>query len=378
MSEQMNTQPNGFRKQLLTTVSAVALLASAYGADAADNNTDRPPLWIELGGQWESASSEPDIFSPSFFDLVASPANLNPLIDAQRPSRNSVGVEGKISFMPEDTNWVLSAAVRYGRSNTARHLHHQTPEGDYGKLYAGTLVLTSHFIPAHQAFGDGQTKLGSSHLVADFQAGKDVGLGLFGNGGTSVVSAGVRFAQFSSTSDVKLYARPVYKINMVTSPGKYRLFDEARATYTGVFRARRSVHAIGPTLSWEASQPVSGNGADTTFNFDWGVNAAILFGRQHASMHHQVTGHYYTGLLGQNLAHHYDNPPVDTVRARTATIPNVGGFAGVSLKFPNAKVALGYRADFFFGAMDGGIDTARRENIGFYGPFATISVGVGG
>src|SRR5450432_2258425 len=106
MSEQMNTQSNGFRKQLLITVSALALLASAHGADAADNNTDRPPLWIELGGQWESASNEPDVFSPSFFDLVASQANLEPMIDAQRPSRNSVGAQGKISFMPEDTNWV--------------------------------------------------------------------------------------------------------------------------------------------------------------------------------------------------------------------------------------------------------------------------------
>ena len=65
-------------------------------------------------------------------------------------------------------------------------------------------------------------------------------------------------------------------------------------------------------------------------------------------------------------------------RSRTVTIPNVGGMAGVSLKFPNAKVSLGYRADFFFGAMDGGIDTAHRENVGFYGPFATMSVGIGG
>jgi hypothetical protein len=37
-----------------------------------------------------------------------------------------------------------------------------------------------------------------------------------------------------------------------------------------------------------------------------------------------------------------------------------------------------YRADFFFGAMDGGIDTAKKENVGFYGPFATISIGLGG
>jgi len=41
-------------------------------------------------------------------------------------------------------------------------------------------------------------------------------------------------------------------------------------------------------------------------------------------------------------------------------------------------VSLGYRADFFFGAMDTGIDTAKRTTTGFFGPFATVSIGIGG
>jgi hypothetical protein len=28
--------------------------------------------------------------------------------------------------------------------------------------------------------------------------------------------------------------------------------------------------------------------------------------------------------------------------------------------------------------MDGGIDTAKMENVGFYGPFASVSVEIGG
>ena len=32
----------------------------------------------------------------------------------------------------------------------------------------------------------------------------------------------------------------------------------------------------------------------------------------------------------------------------------------------------------FFGAMDGGFDAANKENRSFYGPFATVSVGLGG
>ena len=111
------------------------------------------------------------------------------------------------------------------------------------------------------------------------------------------------------------------------------------------------------------------------------MNAAVLFGRQRASVHHQTVGYYYhqySGFAPLKHTSNYANAPPDHNRSRTVTIPNVGGMAGLSLKLPNAKVSLGYRADFFFGAMDGGIDTARKENIGFSGPFATISIGLGG
>ena len=50
---------------------------------------------------------------------------------------------------------------------------------------------------------------------------------------------------------------------------------------------------------------------------------------------------------------------------------------GMSLKFPNAKVSIGYRGDFFFGAMDTGVDTHKTGTTGFYGPFASISFGLG-
>ena len=74
----------------------------------------------------------------------------------------------------------------------------------------------------------------------------------------------------------------------------------------------------------------------------------------------------------------YTSKPADRNRARNVTIPNIGGFAGISFKYADAKLALGYRADLFFNAMDGGIDTRKSENVGFYGPFATVSVGLGG
>lgn len=58
--------------------------------------------------------------------------------------------------------------------------------------------------------------------------------------------------------------------------------------------------------------------------------------------------------------------------------PNLGNYSGVSWRYQNAKISLGYRADFFFGAIDGGIDKRHSESLNMSGPFATISFGWGG
>jgi hypothetical protein len=60
------------------------------------------------------------------------------------------------------------------------------------------------------------------------------------------------------------------------------------------------------------------------------------------------------------------------------TVPNIGGFAALSYRFPNAKLSAGYRADFFFGAKDSGFETRSTTDVGFHGPYATISIGLGG
>ena len=41
-------------------------------------------------------------------------------------------------------------------------------------------------------------------------------------------------------------------------------------------------------------------------------------------------------------------------------------------------MSFGYRADFFFGAIDGGIDKRHSETLNMSGPFVTISFGLGG
>ena len=53
------------------------------------------------------------------------------------------------------------------------------------------------------------------------------------------------------------------------------------------------------------------------------------------------------------------------------------GLQGFRIAMPMRRSASAIAADFFFGAMDGGIDARKSKNRGFYGPYASISVGLG-
>ncbi len=383
MSELVNSVHGGRtnRLQLLSTVSAAALIVSITPALASDD-ADRPTVWIEFGGQLERTTLSQATFTPPFFS-DASPDVIAPMADAQTWPRYSVGGEGKLTFAPQGSTWSFSAAVRYGRSNATRHLHHETSHELHPSTFLGRPGTgTGAFL---FAFGDGQSQLGSSHTILDFHAGKDIGIGLFGSGSHSVVSAGLRYAQFGANSDVTLLARPVYRSgpNVVVKYHVRTLHDRYVQNNAAMLEADRSTHAVGPSVAWDVSIPIVGSEATSAIAVDWGANAALLFGRQRTRLRHQTGGAYYSGNAAARsqtagLVSRYAHGPYDHDRNRTVTIPNVGGFAGVSFKYLDAKVSFGYRADFFFNAVDTGIDTEKSSTLGFYGPFATVSIGLGG
>ena len=376
MSELIDTRKSqhDFYHGLLSTVSAAALLASVSSA-SANSDTNRPTVWIELGGQFERVEDGQQVFAPPFFSS-AIPAVLAPMVDVQKQPLNSFGGYGKITFDPTGSNWLISASVRYGRASATRHLHYETAR----PIVPITFLGVAHSEIQFNELGDGQGGTKDTHLELDFQAGKDVGLGLFGVRGTSVLNAGVRFAQFTSGSDVTLHARPTYVSTVRVRPGKYTTRYNHFSTNTAIIQSKRSVRALGPEISWDASLPVVSDNASMDVAFDWGVNAAVLFGRQHTQIHHQTAGYYHKGPAIRIGGYHstYVNAPIDLNRSRSAIIPNIGGFAGVSFRYADAKVSFGYRGDFFFNAIDTGWDTHKSSTVGFYGPFASVSIGLGG
>jgi len=394
MSELMNThgERSDFRWQLLATASALALIVTVYEADVAiASPDDHPTVWIELGGQLERVDGGQETFAPPF--ILASPRppaeTVSPLSLIHDP-RYAKGAEASISISPQNSDWVFSAAVRYGRSNSDKRVHQQSYPGPFTKYYSGH---TRPVFPLAAKFSDTAVKASERHLVLDFQVGKDVGLGMFGSKeGSSVINLGVRFAQFNNRSNISLKSIPDWRFS-------YKYLNYPSYGFTNVkivksqpyhsnmaqFSANRSFHGIGPSLSWKASAPVAGNAETSEISFDWGVNAALLFGRQKTRTHHQTTARHHYLQPGQFLTvpgSHvtlYQNPATpDHIRSRSVTVPNVGGFAGLSFRYANAKISAGYRADFFFGAIDGGIDGRKAYDRNFYGPFATVSIGLGG
>lgn len=369
------------RRQLLASVSAIVLVGGTGEIDAvqaADEANSHPTVWIELGGELSRLDQSQDEFSPLVME--ARPSTFSASGPLERPSLYSFGETGKISIEPEGTDWVLSVSARYGRSSDHKTLHQQTHPADFIiTKYGEPLSSFPPQPPIAARFADTNTRNSESHLVLDFQVGKDVGLGIFGRHGSATLSAGVRFAQFNSRSNISLKSDPDWHFSTKYIAGARVAPYQPYHSNIANLNASRSFHGLGPTLSWNGVAPIAGHPDTSELTFDWGVNAAILFGRQKALVHHQTTSLYHS-------KHAYGPyrtavpTPVNTThsRAHNVVVPNLGGFAGASWRVENFKASFGYRADFFFGAMDGGIDGRKSEDVGFHGPFATISMGLGG
>ena len=127
---------------------------------------------------------------------------------------------------------------------------------------------------------------------------------------------------------------------------------------------------------------VAGNTDNGEITLDWGVNGALLFGRQRATS--IITAPVF--IIATRMCSSARDPlkrrrspnaPVSYTRSRKITVPNVGGFTGISYRYSNAKISIGYRADWYFNAMDGGLGALKKEDRSFMGPYASISFGLG-
>ena len=355
----------------------------------SDTDNGKPPLWIELGGGFNELAQDHQLFDPPFIAMI--PSNYRSLLAPQRAPDLGLDWQAKITFEPEDTDWQFSVAARYGRASRQHHIHQQTNLTGHVSLagYAFNPIYEPRYVESKMSDSE-------SHAILDFMAGKSVGLGNLGIPGQSTVSAGVRYAAFTSSSGFSIFTDPDESIPPTGPKYRYHRFASS-------FDAKRSFHGVGPAMEWKNSTPLLGDEGIGEIAVDWGANGAVLFGRQRAAGVHKTRGAYYcSGRFGAYIGRtgscpvptpyhltrlndqvqksqisHYQHTKSFN-RSRMVTVPDIGAFVGLSMKYRNAKVSFGYRVDEFFGAVDGGIDNFKSENRGYYGPYANISVGIGG
>ena len=175
-------------------------------------------------------------------------------------------------------------------------------------------------------------------ITGDFLNSDDSGLTTnvfltdpFGSGATSNISLGVRFAQLSEEQSATIRARP--DVHLVVEPVlKYQIPATFYHRYSASFERATNFRGVGPSLSWNASAPLSGTKQSGVLTLDWGVNAAALFGRQKTRSHHQSSGlyHYYMPQHTQPTIVQLPTAHGTGSRTRNAIVPNVGAFAGLS------------------------------------------------
>jgi len=362
----------------------------------------KPQIWLTVGGDFAQLADGWQKFDPSFVSTL--PAGLPSPVKAEQSPPASFDWEGKLSYQPTDSDWVLKAGVRYGRSASNRHIHKSLPEktaalvtlptglaNAFGlsdpvscSAFAGLLAkfgnnsLHCPFHGAYRSFVDTHASSSEKHEILDFTLGKDVGIGLFGQGGQGTIGGGMRIAQFDTRARAELNSDPHYNFPSPLTP-----FTGGRALkyghlYDDFTQEKRSFHGIGPEITWDADQQIWGNEHDGEVTIDWGMNAALLFGRQRAQIKQKLFGAEFHNLNSGTLINMYPTNPPPVSRSRRVTVPNLGGYAGLSMRYTNAKISFGYRADEFFGAMDGGQDDAKKYNRAFYGPYLNVSLGLGG
>jgi hypothetical protein len=375
------------------------------------------PLTVEVGGQNQRLQA-PQEQGLAFLDNFPT-ANIAGLQDDDQLNWND-GRELRLTYQPSGSPWKVSAGVRYGRADSGdlrlRQQDVAGPEvcssprdhkyndllpgvdfGFLGKLACDpnyppvTLTVDTKYGPFTNTFQNNYSpdnlitpinRIGANahrheeHLIADFDVGKDVGIGMLGEGKSSL-SAGLRYAEFKSSATADLRGVPDLYV-----PEGFTKYDSTFHQYMASFEAEREFRGAGPTVSWDASLPVWGGEQNGRVTLDWTVTAGALFGKQKTAASGAQGSEYVTAHYNSINWDTLPPPPQTTIaiapRSKSATVPVVDLSLGLSYDVQRFKVGAGYRWERYFNALDAGFTEHKSYDRTIDGPYVRISVGLGG
>jgi hypothetical protein len=306
--------PRLLRRYLLGTASGAALFGSAPFAFADTPTIDH--IYLDVSGQYTMTGGHTNWAPPDILTLSGEPK-----IGVKS------GFDGRGDLALQSGNWYLTLSADFARTGGSKASINEN-------RYASRLYTSTQF---HR---DGVAKHTESHTVVDFTLGKDVGLGMFGLDGSSIISLGVRYAHFVARTRAHMhyFTYGVYH----TASGSIPRFD-----YSSAFDRQidRQFVGWGPVITWKGKAPVAPD-----FGFSWGLTAAAVAGGRSFEV---------DGLK---------------IRHREVISPQVGGYVGLDWRMPDSPLdlMLGYRGDAYFNIIDEGFTVGKYGDRISHGPFVQI------
>jgi outer membrane receptor protein involved in Fe transport len=354
------------------------------------------PLTLEIGGQIQRHDAKGEPLHPTAADVFEGPLDIFDESQARDLDWGDGG-ELKVTWRPNAGPWSISGAVRFGKTNGQQQASFEQAS-DPVCAFAGALAsYCTAFadIPKYAGLtaasqierADAPVYDLEEHLIADFSAGVDVGLGGLDR---SRFSGGLRYARLESTTNAELYGIPEWNI----PAGFYYFGTNVTHNLVNVTAAaRRQFDGFGPQISWDAAKALIHLGDSSSLDVEWSLGAAVLFGDQEASIATTARTRYYSTdptsygfyLTGSttvgNLISPYQTtiePPENLARSSSATVPTANGSLGLSYEAGAFSVGAGYRWERYFDAIDGGYAEHESVDRTIDGPYFKLSVGFGG
>lgn|GEM_PF-3334586 len=316
------------RLRLLQTVSVLAIAAglACVSADAIAQESQAKFI-VEFNGMVNIGDQQPwNQFGPNDFNTIAPGPGLNGMIGYIGP------VNRLLPFA--DNSWDIGVFARFGASN-------KETEAGYGSPYLN--ILGGNYPSIYSL---GKVTHREEHLIVDFEARKDVGLGSR-NEAQTILTSGFRFAHFQADTSTAFYFPPTFLLE-----------EKRRYEFTG----------IGPKIGIEHEQLLN-----PFVSFDISGNAAILYGRRSTNV--STLG----SLLGISNS---------TSIERSDWVPMLEGRLGFTFRSPNSptRLSIGVEANAWMGVYDqkaafavAGAAIPGKENADrfSYGPYVRLTTILG-
>jgi outer membrane receptor protein involved in Fe transport len=343
------------------------------------------PLTVEISGQVQRHDAPYEAMAPSFIGEF-SPA-LQPATLFNRDMDWGDGREVKVTYRPEG-HWSISAGLRYGRTNTDMARLHLEEDGPRSCAFIPAL---NYLCPIYAAmygedavyrtatnWSDSAARSSEEHTMASFEVGRDVGLGALGQ---STVSAGLRYAQFTSRTYAEMSGIPDWYFPDGWSPAFGTKYPATSHVYDASAEGVREFDGTGPTLTWASSIALMDSDDAGRLGLDWSVGGGVLFGKQKTSIKGGESVGEFEGRYIYDIPRLTDPPPVvpiDVSRSQSVTAPLLDVSLGLSYEIQRTRIGAGYRWERYFDVLDVGAGESKDGDRTIDGPYFKIAVGFGG